>query len=167
MATHSSILAWRIPWTEEPGGLPSMGLQRIRHNWGTNTSVWLFKTLIPTALSWRSFYTFRVRPFIRGSKVIWMHKIFSALVWGCASTVTRLISSNLSLQDDVLDRRWGPLPHRRGGHGWYSEKDFSTKEFTETYRYDMFSTLSKIWNSRVRQLERVALIFIHYRVENR
>ena len=32
MATHSSILAWRIPWTEEPGGLQSMGLQRIRHN---------------------------------------------------------------------------------------------------------------------------------------
>ena len=32
MATHSSILAWRIPWTEEPGGLHSMGLQRIRHD---------------------------------------------------------------------------------------------------------------------------------------
>ena len=30
MATHSSILAWRIPWTEEPGGLQSMGLQRVR-----------------------------------------------------------------------------------------------------------------------------------------
>ena len=29
MATHSSILAWKIPWTEEPGGLQSMGLQRI------------------------------------------------------------------------------------------------------------------------------------------
>jgi len=32
MALHSSILAWRIPWTEEPGGLQSMGLQRVRHN---------------------------------------------------------------------------------------------------------------------------------------
>jgi len=31
-ATHSSILAWRIPWTEEPGGLQSMGLQRVEHN---------------------------------------------------------------------------------------------------------------------------------------
>jgi len=29
LATHSSILAWRIPWTEEPGGLQSMGLQRV------------------------------------------------------------------------------------------------------------------------------------------
>ena len=32
MATHSSILAWRIPWTEEPGGLQSMGLQRVGHD---------------------------------------------------------------------------------------------------------------------------------------
>ena len=31
-ATHSSILAWRIPWTEEPGGLQSMGWQRVRHD---------------------------------------------------------------------------------------------------------------------------------------
>ena len=32
MATHSSILVWRIPWTEDPGGLQSMGLQKVRHN---------------------------------------------------------------------------------------------------------------------------------------
>ena len=32
MATYSSIVAWRIPWTEEPGGLQSMGLQRVRYN---------------------------------------------------------------------------------------------------------------------------------------
>ena len=38
MATYSNILAWRIPWTEEPGGLPSMGSQRIMHDWVTNTS---------------------------------------------------------------------------------------------------------------------------------
>ena len=36
MAIHSSILAWRIPWTEEPGGLQSMGSQRVGHNWATN-----------------------------------------------------------------------------------------------------------------------------------
>ena len=37
MATHSSILAWKIPWTEESGGLQSMGVQRIGHDWATNT----------------------------------------------------------------------------------------------------------------------------------
>ena len=37
MATYSGILSWRISWTEEPGGLQSMGLQRVRHNWETDT----------------------------------------------------------------------------------------------------------------------------------
>ena len=37
MATHSSILAWRIPWTEKPGGLKSVGSQRVGHNWITLT----------------------------------------------------------------------------------------------------------------------------------
>ena len=35
IATQSSILAWRIPWTEEPGGLQFMGLQRVRHDWAS------------------------------------------------------------------------------------------------------------------------------------
>ena len=38
MATHSGILAWRIPWTEEPGGLRSMGLQRVGHDCVTKHS---------------------------------------------------------------------------------------------------------------------------------
>ena len=33
MATHSSIIAWKIPWTEEPGGLQSIELQRVGYNW--------------------------------------------------------------------------------------------------------------------------------------
>ena len=39
MATHSNILAWRIPWTEEPGRLQSMGSQRVGQDWVTNTFV--------------------------------------------------------------------------------------------------------------------------------
>ena len=35
MATHSSVLAWEIPWTAEPGGLQSMALQRVRHDLST------------------------------------------------------------------------------------------------------------------------------------
>ena len=36
METHSNILAWRIPWTEEPGGLQSMELQRVGRDWAIN-----------------------------------------------------------------------------------------------------------------------------------
>ena len=35
MATHSSILAWRIPWREEPGGLQTVGPQRVGHDWAS------------------------------------------------------------------------------------------------------------------------------------
>ena len=39
MATHSSILAWRIPWTEEPGGLQFLGWQRVRHRYADDTTL--------------------------------------------------------------------------------------------------------------------------------
>ena len=43
MATHSSVLAWRIPGTGEPGGLPSMGLHRVGHNWSDLAAAHKFK----------------------------------------------------------------------------------------------------------------------------
>ena len=47
MATHFSILAWRIPWTEEPGGLQSIGSQKVGHDWATFTSLGPDKPLSP------------------------------------------------------------------------------------------------------------------------
>ena len=44
MATHSNTLAWKIPWTEEPGGLQSMGSLRVRHDWATSLSLFLSRT---------------------------------------------------------------------------------------------------------------------------
>ena len=42
MLTHSSTLAWKIPWMEEPGGLPSMGSLRVGHDWTTSLSLFTF-----------------------------------------------------------------------------------------------------------------------------
>ena len=42
MATHSSTLAWKIPWLEEPGGLQSMGSLGVRHDWATSLSLFTF-----------------------------------------------------------------------------------------------------------------------------
>ena len=42
MAPHSSTLAWKIPWTEEPGGLQSMGSLRVGHDWATSFSLFTF-----------------------------------------------------------------------------------------------------------------------------
>ena len=59
VATHFSTLAWKIPWTEEPGGLQSMGSRRVRHDWATSLSLFTFmhwrRTWQPTPvfLAWR------------------------------------------------------------------------------------------------------------------
>ena len=48
MTTHPSILAWRTPWTDEPGGLQSMGSQRVRHNWVTEHEHKINVTMVNT-----------------------------------------------------------------------------------------------------------------------
>ena len=59
MATHSSTLAWKISWTEEPGRLQSMGSLRVRHDWATSLSLFIFHALEkemathPSVLAWR------------------------------------------------------------------------------------------------------------------
>ena len=57
---HSSVLAWRIPGTGEPGGLPSMGWHRVRHGWSdlAAAAAWLYVLpiylILPNALCWKS-----------------------------------------------------------------------------------------------------------------
>ena len=50
MATHSSTLAWKIPWMQEPGRLQSMGLLRVRHDWATSLSLF---TLVHCRRKWQ------------------------------------------------------------------------------------------------------------------
>ena len=54
MATHSSVLAWRIPGTGEPGGLPSMGSHRVRHNWSYLAAAVTFNTM------WKNFQMYNL-----------------------------------------------------------------------------------------------------------
>ena len=57
MATHSTMLAWRILWTEEPGGLRSMGSQRVGHEWATkHSSAYLFLCDLSMSLPVYLFY---------------------------------------------------------------------------------------------------------------
>ena len=62
MATHSSILAWRIPWTAEPGGLQSMGSQRVRRDW---------VTIHHTGLKQRANEHYRQRPLCDQEDGLW------------------------------------------------------------------------------------------------
>ena len=91
MATHSSILAWRIPWTEEPSGLQSTGSLRVGHDWATSLS-------LSTFLHWRR--KWQPTPvFLPGeSQGRW------AAVYGVTQSQTwlKLLSSSSSCKDDTL-----------------------------------------------------------------
>ena len=53
MAPHSSTLAWKIPWTEEPSRLQSMGWLRVKHDWATSLSLFTFMHWHSSVLAWR------------------------------------------------------------------------------------------------------------------
>ena len=53
MATYSHVLAWKIPWTEESGGIQSMGSQRVKHKWETNTSTFSCQHTPPKSIMFR------------------------------------------------------------------------------------------------------------------
>ena len=79
MAPHSSTLAWKIPWMEEPGGLQSMGLLRVRHDWAT--SLWLF-----TFMHWRR--QWQPTPvFLPGESQGW-GSLVGCCLWGHAESDT-------------------------------------------------------------------------------
>ena len=79
MAPHSSTLAWKIPWMEEPGGLPSMGLHRVRHDWATSLSLFTF-------MHWRR--KWQPSPvFLPGESHGW-GSLVGCRLWGCTESDT-------------------------------------------------------------------------------
>ena len=112
MAPHSSTLAWKIPWTEEPGRLQSMGSRRVGHNWVTSLSLFTF---MHWRRKWQSTPVFLPGESQGGGSLV-------AAVYGVAQSRTRLnwlSSSTSSLLGKeliwVLFRRrfWTCL------HDWY------------------------------------------------
>ena len=74
MATHSSTLAWKIPWTEEPGRLQFMGLQRVRHNWAISLSLFTF-------LNWRR--KWQPTPVFLPGESQERQSLVGCCLWGC------------------------------------------------------------------------------------
>ena len=79
IATHSSTLAWKIPWTEEPGRLQFMGLQRVGHDWATSLSLFTF-------MHWRR--KWQPPPvFFSGESQGW-GSLVGCHLWGCTESDT-------------------------------------------------------------------------------
>ena len=83
MATHSSVLAWRIPGTEEPGGLPSMGLHRVGHDWSdlAEAAAAAFILTLSSNMPLLSFFTELTKPKISLESLYWQ-KNPSFEFWG-------------------------------------------------------------------------------------
>ena len=137
MATHSKSLAWRIPWTEEPGGLQSIGLQRVRHAWRD----WACTHLRDTA-------RFPQRPPTLWAQILNLDHVafFGNVMWDpplcteapCFSSPSKfqtlnsfsLCFSQLCQSSEGLQLAssfWKShcFRQRRGSHGWRSKNAFS------------------------------------------
>ena len=87
MATHSNILAWRTPWTEEPGRLQSMGSQRVRHDLVTEQQQYTYvdrHRLIPPAVAGPSFGGSRVLVYFHGCVQSLSHVQLFVIQWTIA-----------------------------------------------------------------------------------
>ena len=98
MATYSSILPWRIPWREEPGGLQVTESQRVRHFWGTNTYTFFLFLFKSTSISIREGidnplqYSCLENPMDGGAWWATVHGVAKSRTW-----LMRLSSSNISM----------------------------------------------------------------------
>ena len=121
MATHSSILAWRIPWKEEPGRLQSTGSQRVRHDWATSLHfIWnvyyfvyiLYEIIgkwiaLPQSLIWSTYH--KLQP-------VW--KFDSSTYWQNHGTLLIMRCLVFSLENSTLSAIQLPLHPCWYIHGW-------------------------------------------------
>ena len=115
MATHSSIPAWRIPWTEKPGGLQSMGSQRVEHNWAASTQTHterpaqnLANDMYLTNTIYTRFFIYSWAPYILHSDLRRRNKDstqkFKALI-----ETKRVSRSSRGGRKEEEEKFWGPL----------------------------------------------------------
>ena len=79
MAPHSSTLAWKIPWTEEPGGLQFMGSLRVGHDWATSLSLFTF-------MHWRR--NWQLTPVFLPGESQGRGSLMGCRLWGCTGSDT-------------------------------------------------------------------------------
>ena len=124
LAPHSSTLAWRIPWTEEPGRLQSMGSLRVRHDWAT--SLWLF-----TFMHWRRKWQ-PTLVFLPGESQ-GEGSLVGCRLWGHRESDTTEVTQQQQQQDPIV-RIWLLFRMRCGDNvGFWAQKwlvlTFTLKRF--------------------------------------
>ena len=98
IATNSSTLAWKIPWTEEPGRLQSMGSRRVGHDWATSLSLFTF-------LHWRRKWQ-PIPVFLPGESQGW-RSLVGCYLWGCT-------------ESDTIEATFQQQQHETKGDLWFT-----------------------------------------------
>ena len=98
MAPHSSTLAWKIPWMEEPGRLQSMGLQRVGHDWATSLSLF-------TCMHWRR--KWKPTPVFLPGESQGRGSLGGCRLWGRTESDKKQLSSSISSSSSNLPAREG------------------------------------------------------------
>ena len=127
MATYSSILAWKISWTEEPARLQSMGLQRVGHDWATNT----FQTSYPFAQLIKITTTTTTKPKMEHFNLVikyWRIDVFELWCWRrllrvpwtsrSNQSIVKKINSEYSLEGLMLKLKLQYFGHLMGRTDW-------------------------------------------------
>ena len=120
MAAHSSTLAWKIPWTEEPGRLQSMGSQRVRHDWATTCLMVVTVVFIAPDPAAGTVNPHLCQRFLYTHRQVWL-----SLLWGHCSfllgpgvhKVLLVPSKSLFPQtwgNSVIKSHWPPKSNSRG-----------------------------------------------------
>ena len=109
MATHSSVLAWRIPGTGEPDGLPSMGSHRVRHYWGDLAAATLHCNFTCLGAARRLCWVHRKEPLWSGSSLDTQSKQFTVNLGSHTNKIYMKIEYNTTQCDICYNFMWGKL----------------------------------------------------------
>ena len=153
MAIHSSNLVWRIPWTEEPDRLQSMGLQRVRHDWATITQTRLIAgagaihLLIKPSFSWSQWETWSL-PMSNLNCECWTSRYFCLhIIFGQIAYLFMKYSKSYIFQTEETLAQFSPSA--QGAFPWLFSPFLHFSVLMPQARGESVSSMSNRENSRV------------------
>ena len=135
MSTHSSILAWRVPWTEEPGRLQSMGAQPVRHNGATFmslTAAFFLWSILQSSHSLQSTFTYLwiLNKSLEVPMLGWKRRKLRSRKTDCGQSYTYSVSRGAPWVTWLPEMSWVD-PDHSSSPGWDHSRSYSSFQWGE------------------------------------